>query len=474
MVGFTKESTSIPARPYLPVHVPHNQSPIRRWQHSSSPTYSDSEEDLIEYSRPTAIRQDSKPTVGQRRLIVRPSRAHLEQDNKSMTSQSSSNRSSHLSGGWGDVIKLIKNDMSEQGYLSHSSEDDLFEPVYKLEKILRQKQQVSRTGLTRYSSMREDRNRMQQGDGSDRRESFSERHVHFLDERRCSNRYLVNGCRTFENVHRDTRERVQCSSGMLRDDHTHLRETQGLHTQAQEFQRNISMRRSYHGNVRRTSVFQGSRSCSVDDSNLARSGHSNNAPSLQPVPQLEIEVEDRLRNTRSWEMASGRNARQRAQSLTEDKRRIDQEHRREECRVRRSQSERYQTFEEERSSTEEELERDSRREERRIQRLQSCSGRSSGAGNPSLQFGWACPFICSLLSNHPQSVNKNFCPFLCTSDVHLGSWDHFFWCHLLLLKLDPFSSEIISHSCFSKTSISSASLSLRAAAVVFSFSVPQR
>ncbi|KTF72336.1 hypothetical protein cypCar_00036271 [Cyprinus carpio] len=134
-----RESTSIPARPYLPrpVHVPHNQSPTRKWQQSSSPTYSDSEEDLIEYSRPTV-----KPTVGQRKLVGRPSRAHLEQDDKSMTSQSSSNRSSHLSGGWGDVIKLIKNDMSEQGYLSNSSEDDLFEPVYKLENILRQKQQT--------------------------------------------------------------------------------------------------------------------------------------------------------------------------------------------------------------------------------------------------------------------------------------------------------------------------------------------
>ncbi|XP_016368634.1 trichohyalin-like isoform X2 [Sinocyclocheilus rhinocerous] len=386
-----RESTSIPARPYLPqpVHVPHNRSPTRWRQHSSSPTYSDSEEDLIEYSRATVIRQDGKPTVGQRRLIGRP-RAHLEQDDKSMTSQSSSNRSSHLSGGWGDVIKLIKNDMSEQGYLSHSSEDDLFEPVYKLEKILRQKQQVSGTGLSRHSSMREDRNRMWQGDGCGHRESFRERHVHFLDERKRSNSYLANGCRTYENGHRDARERVQCSEGILRDDHTHLRETQGLHTQAQGFRRNISMRRSYHGNIRRTSVREGNRTCSVDDSNLARPRPSNNAPSLQPrVPQLmELEVEDRLRDSRSWEMARGRNARQRARSLTEDERRIDRYHRRGECRVRRSQSERCQTFEEERSSTEEELERESRREERRIQRLQSCSGRSSGAG-PALRSGRA-------------------------------------------------------------------------------------
>uniref|UniRef100_A0A8C1NCR0 Coiled-coil domain containing 187 n=1 Tax=Cyprinus carpio TaxID=7962 RepID=A0A8C1NCR0_CYPCA len=374
-----RESTSIPARPYLPrpVHVPHNQSPTRKWQQSSSPTYSDSEEDLIEYSRPTV-----KPTVGQRKLVGRPSRAHLEQDDKSMTSQSSSNRSSHLSGGWGDVIKLIKNDMSEQGYLSNSSEDDLFEPVYKLENILRQKQQVSGMGLSRHSSMREDHSRMWQGDSYGHGTSFRERHVHFLDERRRTNSYLGSGCRIYENGQRDTRERVQCSA----DDHTHLRETQGLHTQSQEFQRNISMRRSYHGNVRRTSVHEGSRTCSIDYSNLARPRLSNNAPSLQPrVPQLmELEVEDCLKDRRNWEMVRGRNTRQRAQSLTEDERRIDRDHRHRECRGRRIQSERWQTFEEERSSTEEELERESTREERLMQRLQSCSGRSSRAG-PALR-----------------------------------------------------------------------------------------
>lgn len=322
------------------------------------------------------IRQDSKLTVGQRKLVRRPSRAHLEQDNRSVTSQSSSSRSSHLSGGWGDVIKLIKNDMSEQGYLSHSSEDDLFEPVYKLEKILRQKQQVPGKRMSRHSSMREDHSRTWQGDSCGHRESFRERHVHFPDERRCSR---GNSCRTSENGYSDTRERVQCSTGILRDDHTHLRETAGLQTQAQVFRRNISMRRSYHGNVRRTSVREGSRTCSVDDSNLARARLSNNAPSLRPrAPQL-MEVEDRLRDTGRLEMMRARNTRQRARSLAEDERRIEGDHRRGDSRVRRSQSERWQTFEEERSSTEEEMERESRREERRMQKRQS-----SGAGNLSL------------------------------------------------------------------------------------------
>lgn len=438
MVGFTKESKSIPARPYShqPVHAPHNRSPSRRWQLSSSPTYSDSEEDLIEYSRPTVIRQGSKPTVGQRKLVGRPSRTHLEQDDRSMTSQSSSSRSSHLSGGWGDVIKLIKNDMSEQGYLSHSSEDDLFEPVYKLEKILRQKQQVSGKRLSRHSSVREDHSRTWQGDGRGHRESFRERHVHFPDERRYNR---GDSCRTSENGFSDTRVRVQCSTGMLRDDPTNLRETQSLQTPAQVFRRNISMRRSYHGNIRRTSVREGSRTCSVDDSNLARARPSNNAPSLHPrAPQvMEVEVEDRLRDSGRWEMVRARNTRQRASSLVEDERRIDGDHRRGDSRVRRSQSERWQTFEEERSSTEEEME--SRREERQMQRLQS-----SGAGNLSLSSAVRLSLSLHLLTafqSSPISKQELLCissSFWCT---FLGM-KTIFWCHLLFLKLDPFSMKI--------------------------------
>lgn len=115
---------------------------------------------------------------------------------------------------------------------------------------------------------------------------------------------------------------------------------------------------------------EGSRTYSVDDSNLARARLSNNAPSQQTrAPQLmEVEVEDRLR-----EMVRVRNTRQRARSLAEDER-IDRDRRHGQRRVRRSQSEHWQTFEEERSSTEEEMER-----ERWMQRLQS-----SGAGNLSL------------------------------------------------------------------------------------------
>lgn len=325
------------------------------------------------------MQQDRKPIVEQRR---RPSRAHLEEDDRSVTSQNSSSRSSQLSGGWGDVVQLIKNDMSEQGYLSYSSEDDLFEPVYRLEKILRQKQQVSETRLNRHSSVREDCGRTRRGDSCNRTESFSERRVHFLDERRRANSYQEPtnvGCRTYENGNSESRERVHCSTELIRDDHTHLRETQ-----SQGFRRNISMRRSYHGNVRRTSVREGSRAFSIDDSNLSRARPTNDGPLLQPRALQSVQVGDRLRDTSRWEMVKSGNPRQRARSLTEVERRIDRDHSHGEHRARRISSERWQTVEEERSSTEEELERESRREERWIQRPQSCSGRSPGAGNPSL------------------------------------------------------------------------------------------
>ncbi|XP_056305702.1 coiled-coil domain-containing protein 187 isoform X2 [Danio aesculapii] len=372
-----RESISVPARPYSPqpVQTSHNRSPTSRWQHSISPNYSDFEEDLIEYSRPTVIRQARKPVVEHRRS----SRAHLEQDDRSVTSQNSSSRSSQLSGGWGDVVQLIKNDMSEQGYLSYSSEDDLFEPVYRLEKILRKKKQVSETRLNRHSSVRQGCRRSRQGDGCSHTESFSERRVHFLDERRRTNSCQEPtkvGCRTNENGISDSRERVHCSTGLIKDDHTRL--TQSL--QPQGFRRNISMRRSYHGNVRRTSVPEGSRTCSIDDSNLGRARPTNDGPLLQPRARQSVQVEDRLRDTSRWEMVRSGNSRQRALSLTEAERRIDRDHRHGERRVRRIQSERWQTVEEERSSTEEELERESRRKERWIQRPQFCSGRSPGAG----------------------------------------------------------------------------------------------
>ncbi|NP_001417741.1 coiled-coil domain-containing protein 187 isoform 2 [Danio rerio] len=381
-----RESISVPARPYSPqpVQTSHNQSPTRRCQHSISPNYSDFEEDQIEYSRPTAIRQDRKPVVEQRR---RSSRVHLEQDDRSVTSQNSSSRSLQLSGGWGDVVQLIKNDMSEQGYLSYSSEDDLFEPVYRLEKILRKKKQVSETRLNRNSSVKEDCRRLRQGDCCSRTESFSERRVHFLDERRRTNSYLEPtnvSSRPYENGISHSRERVHCSTGLIRDDHTRL--TQSLQHQPQGFRRNISMRRSYHGNIRRTSVREGSRTCSIDDSNLSRARPTNNGPLLQPRAPQSVQVEDRLRDTSRWEMVKSGNSRQRALSLTEAERRIDRDHRHGERRVRRIQSERWQTVEEERSSSEEELERESRRKERWNQRPQSCSGRSPGAG-PAFRSG---------------------------------------------------------------------------------------
>ncbi|XP_051516914.1 trichohyalin-like isoform X2 [Myxocyprinus asiaticus] len=411
------ESSSVPAPPYSPrpvytLHTEHqyiHQPPIRRWQHSHSPIYSDSEEDLIEHSRPTVVTsrsrmyRDCRPSVGQQKKLVsssRPSRAHLEQDNRSTTSQSSTvSRASHLSGGWGDVIRLIKNDLSEQGYLSHSSEDELFEPVYKLEKILRQKQQVSdQRRLSRHSSVRENSSRTWQGEGCSHRVSFrdrdQERRVHFLDERRRPNSYHGNGYRSNENGHNDAMER---EAGILRDNHTHPTLLDGQHrTQSHGFQRNISVRRSYHGDVRlsrRTSVQQGTRTSRHNESDFVnRVRLSNDAPSLESRAGQLME-EEGLGHFR--DEVRGRNQRQRSHTLAEEERRIerDRRHYRGEHRVRRSQSERWQIFEEERLSTEEqELERESRKEERWMERpcnlSQYCSGCFPREG-PAIRSGMA-------------------------------------------------------------------------------------
>ncbi|XP_051518307.1 coiled-coil domain-containing protein 187 isoform X2 [Myxocyprinus asiaticus] len=409
-----RESTSVPSPPYSPwpAHTPHtehqyyHQPPNRRWQHSPSPTYSDSEEDLIKNSRPKVVTnrirmyRDCRQTVGQQRKLVsssRPSRAHLEQDKRSTTSQSSTvSRATNLSGGWGDVIMLIKNDLSEQGYLSYSSEDELFEPVYKLERILRQKQQVSdQCRLSRHSSVRENHSRTWQREGCSRRVSFRDRdqvrHVHFLDERRRSNSYHGNGYGPNETAHNDTRER---DAAMLRDNHTHptLLDSQ-LQTQSKGFQRNNLMRRSYHGDIRlsmRTSVHQGTRTSNHNDSDL----FIRVRPSIESRTGQLMEVEEEGLGKLRDELR-GRNQRQRAHSLAEEEKSIERD-RRQYCgehRVRRSQSENWQIFEEEGSSTDVEgLERETRREERWMERprnlSQSCSDHSSRAG-PAFRSGTA-------------------------------------------------------------------------------------
>ncbi|XP_065141607.1 coiled-coil domain-containing protein 187 isoform X2 [Paramisgurnus dabryanus] len=384
-----RETTSLP--PYSPrsVHPSedryYNRSPTRRWQHSFSPPYSDSEEDLIEHRRPTnssQAYQDSRSTVGQRIM----GRTHLDLDNSSTTSQSDStvsqrSRTSHLSGGWGDVIKVIKTDLNEQGYLSHSSEDELFEPIYRLEKMLKQKQRSNRgTRLSRHSSVREDHSRTWHGDGCGRVESFrdGERRVRFQDERRRTNSYHGNGYSSIENGH-DARERSHVgtlSPVVLRGNHAHTRESLGDQPQipTEGFRRNVSMRRSYHGDVRlsrRTSVRGERRTSNQDDSNLV----SRVRPHL-------MEMDERpLRETGRWEAA--RNQRQRARPLSEE--RINDTHYPRQHRARRSQSEHLGRFEEERSSSEEELER----EMRRMQRHPSHSTHSPRAGPVAGRSGMA-------------------------------------------------------------------------------------
>nr|XP_055044007.1 coiled-coil domain-containing protein 187 isoform X1 [Misgurnus anguillicaudatus]XP_055044008.1 coiled-coil domain-containing protein 187 isoform X1 [Misgurnus anguillicaudatus] len=392
-----RETTSLP--PYSPrsVHPSvdrhYNRSPTRRWQRSLSPPYSDSEEDLIDHRRPTVVPnssqayQDSRSTVGQRIM----GRTHLDQDNSSTTSQSDStvsqrSRTSHLSGGWGDVIKVIKTDLNEQGYLSHSSEDELFEPIYRLEKMLKQKQRSNRgTRLSRHSSVREDHSRTWHGDGFSRVESFrgGERHVRFQDERRRTNSYHGNGYSSNENGH-DARERGDVgilSPGVLRGNHAQPRESLGDQIPTQGFRRNVSMRRSYQGDVRlskRTSVRGERRTSNQNDLNLV----SRVRPSCNThLMEMEERRPDPLREAGRWE--ADRNQRQRGGPLTEE--RIIDTHYPRQHRARRSQSEHLWRFEEERSSSDEELER----EMRRMQRHPSHSTRSPRAGPVAGRSGMA-------------------------------------------------------------------------------------
>ncbi|TSR39581.1 Coiled-coil domain-containing protein 50 [Bagarius yarrelli] len=98
-----------------------------------------------------------------------PLRRRSGQSRSSYASQSSS-ATGHRLGGWGDVVRLIKNDMSEQGYLNYSSEEELFEPIYKLDSMMSRRRHRSQrcsiqgTRLSHHSSMREPNSRMWQED----------------------------------------------------------------------------------------------------------------------------------------------------------------------------------------------------------------------------------------------------------------------------------------------------------------------
>ncbi|XP_058265556.1 coiled-coil domain-containing protein 187 isoform X2 [Hemibagrus wyckioides] len=371
------------------------------WQgraRSPSPSTSDYDADHCEHRRP--LNREYADNAEQRHQPVRelPLRRRSGQSRSSFASQSST--SGHLLGGWGDVVQLIKNDLSEQGYLSYSSEDELFEPVYKLERILSQRQQASdRRGVqgarvSRHSSMREGNSRTWQGVGqmergrhsvckdsesvrserlysnSDWKSGDGQRRVRFQDEQKRHN-FHINGHRALEENHAGKRELRSCTV------------------------------RPYQGDVqveRRTSLGKVNRPYRHEWSNGVRNSMSQ---------EIREEEEDcgRLRKGGRWEGGSCRvraEHRPRAHSLREERRQEGRESRRYrgEPSRRRVRSERWQGNQEDRSSTEEEevdRERERRRVEtqapRHLQRSLSASrrGRSPGAGprvnRPSLDLG---------------------------------------------------------------------------------------
>ncbi|KAF5906725.1 trichohyalin-like isoform X1, partial [Clarias magur] len=159
-----KSSTISSTNAHQPSFIEEEELVWHSRAHSPSPSPSDSEAEHYEPRR--SFNNEYSDSVEQRHQPVRelPLRRHSGQSRNSCTSKSSA--TGNLQGGWGDVVRLIKNDLSEQGYLSYSSEDEIFEPVYKLERILRRSQQHGEQGtrLSHHSSMREANSRMWHGD----------------------------------------------------------------------------------------------------------------------------------------------------------------------------------------------------------------------------------------------------------------------------------------------------------------------
>ncbi|XP_027026207.2 coiled-coil domain-containing protein 187 [Tachysurus fulvidraco] len=384
-------------QPSLPLSSEEEELAWHGQARSPSPSTSDYEADHCEHRRP--FNREYADTAKQRHQPVRqlPLRRRSGQSRSSFASQSST--SGHLHGGWGDVVRLIKNDLSEQGYLSYSSEDELFEPVYKLERILSQRQHAlerrgeQRARLSRHSSMREGNSRTWQGyqvgqverkrrsvynnsesvrlySSSDWKSGDGKRHVRFQDDQMRHNFY-INNRRAFEENHGGEREL-----------------------------RSSTMRPS-QGDVqvdRRTSLDEVNTACRHERSNVVRN-------SLSHERGEEGEVCCRLRKGGRREEGSCRvraEHRPHTHSLREGWRQEGEESRRYrgEPSRRRVRSERWQGYQEDRSSTEEE-EEDTERERRRVetraprhpQRSLSVPhrGRSTGAGErvnrPSLDLG---------------------------------------------------------------------------------------
>lgn len=363
--------------------------------HAHSPSTSDYESDHRERRR--SSNRDYADNVKQRRQPGRelPLRSQSGQSRSSYASQSSA--TGHLCGGWGDVVRLIKNDMSEQGYLSYSSEDELFEPIYKLENMLSRRQQASTrrskrgTRLSHHCSMREQSSRMWQEDQAGGYRHFDEDSESMRSDSRQIRRYSNDYC----TVSGDEQRRVR-----FQDDQQHHKfYSDGRRAFVENYGGRRELRsctvKPYQSNVQvdeRTSFGEVNRTHRHKWGNGIRTSWSQ-----------EIREEKNngceLREGERWEEGSCMVRAQhslRAQSLREDWRHEGGESRQYsgEPSRRRVRSERWQGNREDRSNTEEEGEvnRESwrRRVETRASRHPQLSlrasrrGRSPGAGNQVL------------------------------------------------------------------------------------------
>ncbi|KAF4078060.1 hypothetical protein AMELA_G00195070 [Ameiurus melas] len=387
-------------QPSRPLFSEEEELAWRSREHSPSPSSSDYETDYCERRR--SFNREHADHVEQRHRPRRelPLRRRSGQSRSSFASQSSATR--HQLRGWDNVVQLIKNDLSEQGYLSYSSEE-LFEPVYKLERILSRRQQASERGseqgtrLYGPSSMREGNSRMWQGDHVGRMESH--RHSNYKDgvsvrsESRLVRHYSTSDCKSGDGRRRVRFQDDQTRHDFHTDGHGAFEENHGENRRLRSCTvrpyRGIQVNRTSFGEVNRTYR------------------HEANGVRNSLTQEIRVEEEDRgrFRERGSLEGGSCRvqaEHRPRVNTLREDRRQEGREstwYRGERSR-RCVRSERWQGNQEDRLSTEEEeveRERERRKEETRAPShprrslSASCRGRSSGAGQwvnrPSLDLG---------------------------------------------------------------------------------------
>ncbi|KAM9445778.1 coiled-coil domain-containing protein 187 isoform 2-T3 [Clarias gariepinus] len=384
----TIRSTNV-HQPSRPLFIEEEELVWHSQAHSPSLSPSDSEAEHYEHRR--SFSREYSDNAEQRRQPVRelPLRRRSGQSRNSCTSQSSA--PGNLQGGWSDVVRLIKNDLSEQGYLSYSSEDEIFEPVYELERIFSRRQQCGKRGtrLSHHSSMREANGRKWQGDRVNQMDRY--RHSEYKDSR-CvrSESRLVRDYSDYKSG--DGQRRVRFLDDQNRD--SFYIDSRTSFDQRPSENRNLRSYnvRPYHSNVHIDRILTGK----------LNEAHRQEAYGMRNCLSQEIKEEDhgRFRERGSWEGGSRRGRveqRPRAHSA-----RVEAGSRRYHGELGRRciGSDRWPGHQEDRSSSEgEDVERE--RERRRLetqvprqpQRSLSASftGRSAGAGQsvnrPSLDLG---------------------------------------------------------------------------------------